>query len=249
MRAGKQDPGLSGIGPVSAVERLEVRKRARALEPYLEYVPLSKSKLGPYRDAEAKLAVESFAHTIFPEDKWSNGEDLIQAFSLVQGLVIEVGGPSPNYSIVDLADIANATGKKIQITNVKPEELRHPIAEEITSAVEVAGILDARHMNLPSHSVGAILASGLPYTIMKRFLSESHRVIEPSGLLVLRAAGNLDIVSAIIQGFDVINYQRSRLTWDDGFHEDLWEVALRRSVQKSRELKIGKLSVEVGTKY
>lgn len=58
---GNLDPSSSS-GRLSAVDKLEIRKRVAQLQPYLEYAPLS-SPLMPYRDAEAKAKIEAFVAT------------------------------------------------------------------------------------------------------------------------------------------------------------------------------------------
>lgn len=227
---------------VTAVDRLETYKRATQLNDYLEYVRLTESKLGPYRDAEAKTKIEEFITSNFPENEQSGDGRLLEELCAVRGPFVEIGGPSPNFSIVDIADLSRASGKKLQVTNVKPEELRRPVDDRLVGSVEIAGVVDARHMNFADGSVGALFASGLPYMIMERFLSESARTLEPGGLLLLKAAGNMDVAVAITKGFYPVKYSRNRLTWDDGFYEDLWEVAFKKPAYKQKTLKLGRFS-------
>jgi hypothetical protein len=137
---------------------------------------------------------------VFPDEK-ASFQDAGALVDETRGPIIEVGGPTEDYSPVTRPSII-------------AERLERPLF--ISNIARIGAIsLQADGTGLPFRdaSIGIMFASCLPQDVRNDFYVESHRTLEDGGILAYKNARDLDMAHVLSLGFKMVAYRRSMNTY------------------------------------
>lgn len=130
----------------------------------------------------------------------------------IPGELIEVGGPTTEFELLDPHELAEALGRKFLVSNIHRgvPQYADKAESEITGYYgSVDFQADARNLPFPDASIAAFFASNLDGDIRRETLGEAMRVLRGGGLLIWQGAQSEDLKAAEKLGFEILEYDRT----------------------------------------
>lgn len=169
-----------------------------------------------YDDATAEIGKKLDYE--FPANE-GNLQDVAATVNETRGPIIEVGGPTEDYSpIINPVIVAERLARPVFVSNVAR-----------IGAVSLQA--DGTRLPLGNDSIGLMFASCLPHDMRNDFYIEAHRTLEDGGVLAYKNAKDLDIAHVLSLGFKMIAYRRSMNTYlgdDVTIRDRTWSVIMRK---------------------
>ncbi len=157
------------------------------------------ASIGSHRYKAASAAISANLNRHFPEDE-PNLTDYTHAIESTVGPIIEVGGPTEDFSPLPRVEtIASLLDRKSYVANID----------------KVGGVaLQADGASLPfaRESLGIVMASCLPHDVRPQLFTEAQRVLEDDGIFMYKNCSDLDVVHALTVGFTMLAYRRTMNT-------------------------------------
>lgn len=198
-----------------------INERTRPLiERMVGRIETSNDNLTGYRKLHnIKHIVSWFMRETFPDEQYTFSNldlDYLEHFPSV-----EIAGPTSKAYEPPLID--PATLEKILITNISEAAVLRQ-NEELIDRLDLE--VDGTAMPFDECSIGTLFASCTIFDTRPGFIHEARRVLIPGGILVYRRCDEVDIVYALIQGFEIVLCEKQEQPYPDD--PAIWNVIFKQ---------------------